>query len=260
MIKKLLNHFRNKNKIAGLIDKTNAELYYSLIKTQNIHINFGKFECYGVYSVRDKHIIDVQSDNICFASFSHELLHIYLRSKGVHAGGRLSLMTLSDEKLHTIFNEDLVDHVSNCLDHFKMLPLYLKLGYSIDSFIADFHISKSNAVELNNIQEYFTTNFANQKVFLAQAIEKYIATFIAMKACPNPSFNYQSTYLKLRRIDYNLYDILDKFIESWNNYDYTQSNQNYGVVISQYIENFKSWLAGKTILSIDRFNNATIIE
>ena len=67
-------------------------------------------------------------NRICADSFTHELLHIYLRSKGVFIGARLKRKLQSSKTLSIIYSEPLLEHLGNCLDHIKMLPIYLELG------------------------------------------------------------------------------------------------------------------------------------
>lgn len=65
----------------GLIDDRNFELWNSLRIDHDIEIRKENRSDYLAFSKSGKTIISVPYDNIDSASFTHELLHIYLRSK-----------------------------------------------------------------------------------------------------------------------------------------------------------------------------------
>jgi len=122
----------------GLIDNRNLELWNSLLTIQDIEIRREKRPDYLAFSKSGKTIIYVPIDYLDTASFTHELLHIYLRTKEVFIGGRLTLSIKESEKLSKIFSDNLIDHFGNCLDHIKMLPEFLNLGYNERDFLSDF--------------------------------------------------------------------------------------------------------------------------
>ncbi len=101
----------------GLIDNRNLELWNSLRMVHDIEIRKEKRPDYLAFSKNSKTIIFVPFDNVDPASFTHELLHIYLRTKKVFIGGGLTVSIKESEKLSRIFSDNLIDHIGNCLDH-----------------------------------------------------------------------------------------------------------------------------------------------
>ena len=76
--------------IEGLIDNRNSELFKELSKNYEIEVELVHHTNeYGCYSINNSSTIYVPESNICADSFTHELLHIYLRSKEIYIGSRI---------------------------------------------------------------------------------------------------------------------------------------------------------------------------
>ena len=73
----------------GLLDNRNLVLWNTLTSVQSIEIQKEKRVDYLVFSKNEKSIIYVPFDNLNVSSFTHELLHIYLRTKQVFIGAGL---------------------------------------------------------------------------------------------------------------------------------------------------------------------------
>ncbi|MEO6903573.1 MAG: hypothetical protein ABI315_10530 [Bacteroidia bacterium] len=99
----------------GLIDSRNLKLWNSLRAIHNIEIRKEMRPDYLAFSKAGKTIISVPIGNLDTASFTHELLHIYLRVKEVFIGGGLTISIRESKKLSKIFSENLIDHIGNVL-------------------------------------------------------------------------------------------------------------------------------------------------
>jgi hypothetical protein len=73
------------------------------------------------------HTADASWPGACFA---HELLHISLRLRGLTCPGYVDNENIADIK-------EIVGWLFNILDHFKVYPEFLALGYTGDQFLAD---------------------------------------------------------------------------------------------------------------------------
>lgn len=234
----------------GLIDDRNFELWNTLKNIHEIEICKENRPDYLAYSNNGKTIIYVPLNNLDTAFFTHELLHIYLRTKQVFIGGGLILSIKGSQVLSKIFSDDLLDHIDNCLDHIKMLPEFLRFGYHKNKFISDYSINKLTKEEIANIEKHFTTSILFYKVFSAKAIDAFIGKFFAANACPNDSFDYSKQLGELRKIDTDLFQILDTFLTNWKNFDYTDTDPipgSYHILLYCFIENLEKWARGKTI-------------
>lgn len=139
----------------GLIDNRNLGLWNSLIMVHDIEIRKEMRPDYLAFSKSGKTIISVPYDNIDPASFTHELLHIYLRTKDIFIGGGLTLSIKESEILSRIFSDNLIEHIGNCLDHIKMLPEFLDLGFDENDFLSDYSVNKLTDKEILKIKKHY---------------------------------------------------------------------------------------------------------
>lgn len=197
----------NKELIHSLLDNRYKDLWEYCNSYANISIKYTNATEYGVYSINENHTIFVPKNNLNPSSFTHELLHIFLEIKGVYIGGSLSLFVKA-EKLRGIFSQSLVDHISNCLAHIKMFPLYLEMGFNLEYFIQDYEQSKFSKSEMEVLRNNFKYRKLFFQVYRAKYIDKYIGKYFAMKACPNKNFDYSNGFKLLKELDLDLYNVL----------------------------------------------------
>ena len=235
------------NLLPSLIDGKNKELWDFCSSNAVIDLELSEKNEYGTFSQSGKHIIYVDQLDLDPATFAHELLHVYLDIKGVYVGGALSLW-VDTSHLNNIFTPPLVDHVSNCLSHIKMLPLYVDMGYDIKRFITDYNVSKFSKREMNILGDNLKTS---KGVYQAGGVDFYIGKYFAMKACPNKAFDYSKGYSLLKSLDSGLYNILEQTIAEWNDYDYNQNDvlaKSYRDVVYTLVDGLKEWSLGKNII------------
>ncbi len=229
-----------------LIDDKNLNLWEFLLKNCNIGVVREKRTEYFVESRQNESTIFVPYDNLNPAFFTHELLHIYLRVKNIFVGGHLKGLVLGDNELFKIFNYKLLEHIGNCLDHIKMFPEFVKLGYGENEFIMDYHIKKINEGELIDIKKYYFINFAFfWKIYNGKAINYYIGKYFSIKACPNKNFNYNLELNELKNIDKQLFQILESFLEDWRDFNITIDD--YHSFTHEFVLKIKAWIKPKYI-------------
>ena len=85
----------------GLIDKRNIDLWETLNKEFEISIVRQNQDTYSVYTRSGKATISIPLDKADCASFTHELLHIYMKKKEVFIGGGLKLSVMGDDVLQS---------------------------------------------------------------------------------------------------------------------------------------------------------------
>lgn len=234
----------------GLIDGRNIELWNTLRRIYEIEIQRENRNDYYAFSKNKKTIIYVPLDNIDPESFTHELLHIYLRTMDVLIGAGLSSSIRESKILSKIFSDNLLNHIGNCLDHIKMFPEYIKLGYSPDRFIQDYLAHKLTTEEIFMIKQHFTINIIFKKIYNSKAIDLYIGKYFAAKACPNKSIDYSKLLNDLKVIDAALFQILEDFLKAWDEFDYTDKDPitgGYQTILFNFINDLVLWTNGKII-------------
>lgn len=232
--------------ISKLIDKRNSSLWDEISSKYEVDLQPSQNSEYACYSKSNSVTFFVPTDNYCTDSFTHELLHVYIRLKEVYIGSYLILRINSSKVLQRIFNIRLLEHVSNCLDHIKMLPVYLEMGFRRDKFLLDFYVYKCTDSELANIKRYYK----NGKRFNSQAVEIFIGKFFAVKADPNDSYDYLSCLTELQKIDEKLYKVLDDFVVCWMNCDLDTNDifNNYHDLVDKLYEGLKAWMSNKEFM------------
>lgn len=233
--------------IKDLVDDRNSTLLKELEKNYTIKIELMtgtmKYEC---HSINNSSIIYVPESNMSPDSFTHELLHIYLRSKGLFIGARLKRKLLSSISLSIIYTEPLLEHVGNCLDHIKMLPIYLALGFDRSKFIHDYEKNKCTEQEVEQIKKHWKEG----QNYNAQVIEFFLEKYFAAKACPNTNFDYSKILDELSLLDEELFSINEKLITRWSKMKVESRGtleDDYITIAEDYIDDMKGWAKSRII-------------
>ncbi len=233
------------------IDDANKNLWKMLNQSFNISIEYCSENCYGNYHKNKDCIIYVPKNLPDSASFTHELLHLYLPYKSLYIGSAIQLMLQNEYPLNIIFNERLYDHISNSLEHVKMLPVYLNLGYPIEKFLSDY-----SDVKLTNSDVDYISNGYKKGIFCTKYnkthINYFIGKFFAGKADINTNNHYDQQMSALYNIDHELFSILDKFWNGWIDYDIEKERQtwenNYHDLVDVLVDGLIDWSKNKKIV------------
>lgn len=194
-----------------LIDKRNIALWNEINK--NFKVSFEKTlqPEYAIYQQAKKVTFYIDENNLCVSSFTHELLHVYLSLKGLHISGGLKNRIMTDDFFKLLFSKNLIEHIGNCLDHVKMLPLYLELGFEREKFISDFYFYKCTETEINELERYYRVfNKIN-----TNAVDTYIGRLVSIIADPNDDFNYDNYLYRLKNIDSKLFLTIYNLFDNW---------------------------------------------
>lgn len=221
--------------VAPYIDKRNATLWKELqnsdisIKVEEENLAFG----YGCYCKGDNVIIKVQIANPDPASFAHELLHVKLRKEGMFAGGCLKKMIKENPVLKDIITNETIDVITNCMEHVKMQPQFIAMGYDNSEFLADYNDCKFNIEDYQALYLWY-------EIERMSAVDRMLGTYCAMRADKNPEHDYGTLYPLLQSIDEELYAVLEKFWDEWLQYDVekkrTPIEPDYGPIISDFVQ------------------------
>jgi hypothetical protein len=229
-------------------DSRNIKLWSRLSSQYEIDVRIKKCKDYQLFLKGKNAIIDVPSDNINSASFTHELLHIYLASKGVYISGGLKYSIKENKKMSKIISEKLIDHIGNCLEHIKMLPEFLNLGYDKSEFISDYSVNKLTFDEINKLKNNFKASFLFMTIYKSCCIDFYIGKYFAVSSCPNNNYDYQKQLIELKSIDKELFDILETFLTNWKKYDYNDNLLSYSSFLSVFLHDLNIWIDNKKLI------------
>jgi len=228
---------------ANLVDYRNKSLFEELNKKYTISIKIvNDAQFYSAESINNTSTIFVPRSNFCKASFTHELLHIYIRSKDIFMGSFLSRKISSSKYLSKVFSNRLVDHIGNCLDHLKMLPIYLELGYEKNKFLFDFAQNKCTDQEIKSIKDQW--NIGNN--ISKQAFDLYLGKYFAATSCPNHKFDYDECLNSLKSINSELYSINEKLTTRWQAMKIDPDDfldDDYIDIGSDYIKEMEDWVS-----------------
>ena len=235
----------------GLIESRNIELWKSLKAEFNIKVIKEKRLGYEVYIRGKDVIIYVDADDLNPESFTHELLHLHLKSKDIYIAGGFKNLVVSNPELYSFISESLMDHVGNCLEHIKMLPVFLEMGFERNSFISDYSVNKLSTKDLEQLTKTYYKHDENKNYLNGVAVDFFIGKFFSAKACPNVAFDYEISLLELEKIDPKLYQVLDLFFKEWTEFDIEKSDPifgNYRSILFEFTENLCNWAETKNII------------
>ena len=231
----------------GLIDNRNEELWNDLNKTHSISIDLMDYPNYACDSENNNSRIIVPKNDIDIDSFTHELLHVLIRQKELFFGSGFGMLVSENEILSQILSEQLIEHFSNCIDHIKMLPIYLELGFDKKKFITDYDANKCTKSEIQQLKD----NFKVRGSYYGEAVDFYIGKYIAIKADPKQHINYPKSLAELKSLDSNLFGILEKCIEDWKKMPLEKENiwdNDYHSISFELYQNLEDWTNGKTFI------------
>lgn len=231
---------------AYLLDERNTPLWIELKSHYNIRFEFSTNNEYACFSKDNDAVFHIVKSNPCKDSFTHEMLHVYLRRKGCFIGAGLKMTIAQSRILTSIFSFALLEHIGNCLDHVKMLPLYLELGFTREKFLLDYHLNKCTPEDLISIKK----NYKSGRVFNPIAVDNFIGKYFAMAADPNPALEYSQQMKALSKIDPLLYQILKQTWENWKAVKLTfdaDEIMDYHPILSEFYENLKKWISKNSV-------------
>tara|TARA_B100000809_G_scaffold152662_1_gene150019 strand:+ start:3095 stop:3799 length:705 start_codon:yes stop_codon:yes gene_type:complete len=226
-----------------LVDDKNTDLWNELNELYEIELIASTEQNYMSKVSGKTATISIYEKDLSSASFSHELLHIYLKSKNVKIAEDFNNALKNSERINSLFSTGLKEHVTNCLEHNLMLPLFLKMGYEKRLFQSDFNEPKMNKKMLAILLE----RYKNDAVYDREALDFFIGTFLAMRSCKNKSFNYHKYYIAFQKLDKGLYDLLSEFWLDWKTYDFEDVDDDYDKILEFFIIDLNDWVSEKTI-------------
>lgn len=230
--------------LKSLIDERNLELWTTLNSSQNISLESSFEPNFTTNFKEDEITIYVDENRLKPADFTHELLHIKLKSNGLNVGNDLNKRIEENENIHNLFSKDLKDHIGNCLGHIKMLPEFIELGFKNSQFISDYNSKKMSSSQMREIK----SRYRESGIYDREAVDTFIGLFFAMKADNNRMNRYGDFYISLAKLDNKLFKALSDFWEDWSSFDYNDPNDNFDDILQYFIQDLNSWFENKTVI------------
>jgi hypothetical protein len=215
-------------------------------KYPNLYFIFAKVPHASVSYQGDKATIYLPADNPSEECLAHELLHLYVETKESSIVCCLFTGLIREKtNLKQIFSKDLIEHTTNCINHVKMLPYFVKMGYDKANFIADSSSNKCEIIYARKIKR----SFKFLGTYCRLSIDSYIGKYFAMKADVS-EIDYSIQFSILYETDKALYEILDVFWTKWLNIDIETFNvinywsDDFG---GYFIDSIEKWIKNKRI-------------
>jgi hypothetical protein len=232
--------------INRLIDQRSQKIWDEINVHYDISLKFHDKEYYIAYSINKTVIFYITENNYNKDYFAHEILHIYLYTKQIKIGGYLTIRFQGNALLSDVFSDPLIEHISNTLDHVKMLQLYLDLGFDRAKFLLDYSTPKCTNQEIELISGFINSNDALWK----HSADLYLGKYFAIKSCPNNKIDYNPYLNHLKRIDDSLFFILENFWNKWLEFDiekYDSSEYNYWGICTEFYDLLYEWTLKKQL-------------
>ena len=218
---------------APYIDKRNVALWKELNRSDfSIVIEESNEPNYGCYCQNKDATIYVLTSKPDPASFAHELLHVKFRINGMLAGCRLKRMIQEHPILKDVITKETIDVITNCMEHVKMLPQFLAMGYSNAEFLSDYYDSKLHVWEYCDLCGKYMMDRRHGE-------DRFIGKYCAMRADNNPDHKYNMYFGLMKLLDKSLYEIVERFWNDWLQYDTEKQREvlefDYGPIISNFV-------------------------
>jgi hypothetical protein len=226
------------------IDARNLHLWNVIKKNRSLSFEVTQDSVYSVMHDDTTAIFFIPDAPPSIESFSHELLHVYIEIKGFKLSSLVTMFMAKSLTLQPIVSPELLLHVGNCIDHKRMLPLYLECGFARELFIHDYQKERYQEFEILAAETLIHTSswHAGANIF--------IATFFSIMANLNDVQDDAATLFRLQGADPQLYSILwdtwhrwesRKTFEVYHQFSYYLDDANF------LIESLEQWVEAKSV-------------
>ncbi|MEM6721364.1 MAG: hypothetical protein AAF611_18700 [Bacteroidota bacterium] len=231
----------------GLIDSRNESLWNDLNAINSIVVKTSTDTHYSCYSENQSSTIFVPVKNVNINSFTHELLHILIREKEIFFGSSFRLLIESNPVLSNLISDELLEHFGNCMDHIKMLPIYLELGFDEKEFIEDYNVNKFTKSEVNQLKD----NFKLGNVHSKNATDFFIGKYISVKADANKNIDYSEVLNELENLDSELFQLLELCFGRWKKMPLESKSlldDDYRTISLEFYQGLSDWAENKIFI------------
>ena len=216
------------------IDKRNQQLFKAL----HLLIKIEKHEGNHVYSkITEKQLtIYIPQSGGSIQLVTHELLRAYLIKNGINITAVLKERLRHEPLLHWTLNENLMEQIGQELEHMKMLPIYLSMGFERELFDEKYYMPCCSPISVQLIECGL-----KKKIPASASIDLFIKKYFAMRCCINPDFVYKDYLQTLKLINEELYQVLERFYNKWTSADIASLAHSYRPLATEFIHELGLW-------------------
>ena len=229
-----------------LLDTRNRELFDFVSTRIPISVCYGSENNYGVYQCNKKAVVFIPKDDYSADSFTHELLHVLLTIYGVNIGASIKLQKNESRQLSLVISDNLADHITNVLEHRKMFPRYIALGYDRMKFLSDASSPVLTNEETYQIRMLFKTGRFFHRKINPTAVDYFIGKYLAAKGACIDVFDYSSQLSEMQVIEPELCAIMDSLLLRWDLYDETKEgdleSESYRCIAYDFLSQIEQWV------------------
>ena len=220
-----------------LVDSRNRDLWDFLKESYRFELEESPEPGFLTYFDGGTVIIEVDVQEISPAAFTHELLHVFLKAKGIELVWDFKRLVEEDPALRELFTTSLRVHIGNCLEHQKMLPLFLARGFAREEFLRDYHRKLVKKSEI----KYLLENYYIQGKVPLRSADQFMGSYFAINASANPHFDYSELAGSLQDLDPGLYSAIDNFWREWISFRIGDPKEKYREMLVEFLSELKAW-------------------
>lgn len=221
-----------------LLDDRNMNYWNEISEVfhPSIQLYDGKYCHYHIFQSTVQFFIPAA--NSCRDTFTHELLHVWLRSKGIFITEFLLRQLKEAPLLCWSFSEHLFQQIGHSLEHVKMLPYFIEAGCTKEMFSEEDQQFRFTTLQLQIIRSGMVRY---SKVPLS-CLDLYINRFFALKSLVNDQFDGREYLNFLSDVRPELFLLLDEFWNRWAAFEIQDSaNYSYKSFTSHFIHQLGKW-------------------
>ena len=228
-------------KIEQFLDKNTLALLADLRNIHEIDFQQKSISYCETFSQNGKSTIFYNPLIIDNESIAHELLHIWLDKYKCIISNHIFLSCESHKKLSKIFRKFLCDYIGNCMDHYKIYPKYVEMGYGPEKFVMDGLAEKCSMNDIKKLHLKFLGKYK------PKSIDKFIGYLISIYA-DHIYHDYSKHLNLLNSKEPELFRIVTVFWNKWTIFDIENIDPIYNSDIElaeSFIGEMEQWIEKK---------------
>lgn len=226
-------------RVEDYLDDKNRELYDFVQGQLHLTVRRTTESVYGSYIIRDEATIYVPAGDPQPASFAHELLHAKMRIKEIFCSLKRDVSCHPFAK--SILSDKLCEHISNIMEHRKMFPEFIAMGYKEEEFLADYHTPLLSPEQVSIIISSLKSNGH----YLASGVDLFIGKYLSARFCCLSNYNYSKELQQMREAEPVLTAYLESFAERWDKFDIEKNDalaeDDCFLIKMDFVEDLDTW-------------------
>jgi len=225
--------------LSTLLDKRNIGIWEATTTVFPVAVEQHSRTHYAFQFTEQRGTIFLSAADWHVEPFTHQLLHLYLRTKKIFLTEWLVRQLREEPLLHWTFSESLFEQIGDHLEHTHMLPLFLEAGLDRYRFIPDFKAPICNPMLLQLIE-----GGLHKEIPSIISADLFIRTFIRIKCHPDNIVHYGFYLQRLKNINSALHFLLQRFYEQWESYtitNYHPDHYSYTSFCADFIHELGAW-------------------